>query len=190
MISPVHSNSFVPRMTPSVFNEGAASTASKVVAFVAAAIASIASFIFLPAEAALMLSAGAVTLLSLLCCAPDVQADDQPRRWYQPVVNAFRVFVPQGVHPVIQPGPRVPVGGAVHPHVAPIIVGQPQVGHQEGPRAMVGRRGHELPGAVPVLPHVPAAGGPAVHPVVHHGGPPHQHGAPPHRIPVGHGHEH
>jgi hypothetical protein len=168
MINPIQPNLFVARSTPPVFNEGAASTASKVVAFVAAAIAAIASFVFLPAEAALMVSAGTAALLSMLCCIPSDSVDraDEPQRWYHPVANAFRFFGRGDVVPVVQPGPRVLVGGNVQPYVAPVVVPHhPQVGHQDGPRAQVGH-GHRPPaGGVAVMPQA-WAHQPAAHPVV------------------------
>lgn len=190
MINPIQNNHFVARSAPPVFNEGAASTASKIAAFATAAITALASFVFLPAEAALAVSIGAAALLSLLCCIPNEPSlEDQPRRWYHPVVDAFRVFVPRGAVPVVNAGPRVPVGGVMHQHVEPIVVPQQRqrVDHQEGPRAPVGR-GHRAPaGGVAVMPQAWAQQ-PAVHPVVDHAppaaGP--AAGPAPRRVPVGH----
>ena len=188
MIRPIQNNQFVARSTPPVFNEGAASTASKIVAFAAAAIASLASFVFLPAEAALAISVGAAALLSMLCCIPNEPGlEDQPRRWYHPVVDAFRVFVPRGAVPVVNAGPRVPVGGVMRQHVEPIVVPhqRQRVDHQEGPRVPVGH-GHRAPaGGVAVMPQAWAQQ-PVVHPVVNHA--PAPAAAPARRVPVGHGH--
>lgn len=107
---------------PQRFNEGANSTTTKVLGFVAALIASIASFFFLPAQGALLVSGASAVLFGLTCC---LQRGEEPepegqRRWYYPMVNAmptfFRTFF-QRVQPVVNPGLRVPVQGRVEPYV-------------------------------------------------------------------------
>jgi hypothetical protein len=188
MINPVQPNLFIARSAPPVFNEGAASTASKVAAFITTVLASLASFVFLPAEAALSVSLGIAALLAMLCCAGNNEGirDVQPRRWFQPIYDAPRTLFPRGLFPVVNPGPRVPVGGNHQPFVAPIPVLQPQqqVGHQEGPRAPVGHGHRAPPGGIPILPQAERHQLPPVAPVVAQR--PAESAPAAHRVPVGH----
>ncbi|MBX7065768.1 MAG: hypothetical protein K1X28_00915 [Parachlamydiales bacterium] len=159
------------------FAEGARTTAQKVVSFIAAAIASVASFFLLPAQAALLVTGGIGLLLSTIFCVDEEEGAPEQRRWYQPIIHAGPRLVDWvfNAHPVIQPGPRVLPGAG---HVHPVLV----QGVREQERAPVGR-GHEQHAALhPALPHANAV---PVLPIRQPGG---QHEFPQGRVPVGHGH--
>ena len=126
MIQSIHSSLPLERSTPPLFNEGAASTASRVAGVALAMILALSSFLFVPLEAALALTLGTGAIFCILCCGGDapIPASGPMRRWYHPIAEVFPVIFSRRVQPVLNPGPRAPVGGVIHPNVA--VVPQPQ----------------------------------------------------------------
>lgn len=171
-------------LNPRAFKEGATSTAGKITTFVVAILAAIASFFLLPAEVALLISAGLAGLLTLFSFLPDAEPSGEERRWYHPVVWAIpnlvqQVFPATQVQPVVNQGRRVVVEGGHQP--APVTAAPQFLGYVQGvpvsvihppprPTAMV------TPPPIPRSPVMMMAP-PPIHPVGH------QEGS---RAPVGH----
>lgn len=158
MIPALQHNPYVARSSPQVFNEGAGSTAHKIITFVAALLAAVASFFLLPAETALLVSGSLAGLLALCSCLPDSEpgsedppprGEERPRPWYSPVLwaipNAVQgFFFSRNVQPVLNPGPRVPVGGVPQPNVLAVPLQDPSImPHQQRPHVPA-NRGHNL----------------------------------------------
>ena len=164
MIPAIHPQQTQQMQNPALsqFNEGAASTANKVVAFVTALIASIASFFLLPFEGALLTSLGASMLASMFACQ-GIGREETGHGWLRTAINLIP-FWGRTSQPVVQPGPRVIVGsgrdaatmGGIrtpqgvrrrdvatylrkrHPNAVPVPMGviQPQLRHHQQERAV------------------------------------------------------
>ncbi len=105
MIHSIHSNLAIVKNPPPVFREGASST-HRITAFVLSILASLASFFFLPAEGAVMVSAGILSFLSLWCCS-NSQGNGIMRRGTSAPTHLERrnVTVIQNVRPDFTPYP-------------------------------------------------------------------------------------
>ena len=177
---------FAPRSHPPRFNEGAGGLAQRITTLAVTLMAALASFVFLPVKVAVCIT-GFLGLINLLSCCISDNVPQEERRWYHYVVYAVprainHVFTTR--HPVVNAGPRVPVGRANPLTDVPVVRPGPRVpvGRADpladvpvvhpGPRVPVGRAnqpttipvvhpgprvpvGRNLPGAVPVLPDVP-----------------------------------
>lgn len=129
MVSPIpqqtiHHQQLDPVVAP--FNEGAASTMQKVIAFVCALIASVVSFAVLPFEGALFAALGSGTLASLFACQGDRDSGSENSGFFtrllsylpfgssrSTAVQPARVVQP--VRPAVQPAPVAQPGARVLP---------------------------------------------------------------------------
>lgn len=173
-IAGIHNNQLANPTPSPRFEEGARTTTQKIVSFIAAAIAAVASFFLLPLQAAILTTGGIGLLLSTIFCVDDENAAPDQQRWYHPILHAGPRLVNWAFnpHPVLQPGDRI-LPGQGHAH--PVLVRDG--GGQE--RAPVGR-GHEEHAAMHRAPPHQMA-----HPVLPIRMPDGQQVFPPPRVPVG-----
>lgn len=186
MVSPINANlpAQYARAPAPRFNEGAGATARAVGALALTVISAFASFVFLPANMAVGVTAALALIYSALCCCGEgARLEDgvlenrvvARERWYQPIVNAMPRFVQHMGHPVLNRGPRVPVGGQPYFNAQPVDARPVVFARQQEAARVPVDRGHGHMGVAAL----PPAMAPNQRP------PAHQAGA---RVPVGHAH--
>jgi len=164
------------QLPPSQFNEGARTTAQKVGAIATTALTALVSFVFLPWEAALFITAAVAALFSMCCCCCDservaeaalalrlpAQASSVQHVYHSgPAPVVHHTYVPavqqpayaySGFVPVVNPGRREVVGDA-HLNAPPVQFRQEVPSPAErGNHIPVGRGQRHLVNAEAVLP--------------------------------------